>query len=77
MTLNEFINKFEEEIVMVEEGTVTLETVLDELVDWDSMARVALNATLDAEFGFVIPAEELKKIQTFKDIVNYIKGKLE
>ncbi|MNC37396.1 hypothetical protein D3C75_859570 [compost metagenome] len=76
MKLQEFINQFEESVLDVSEGTIQLETVLDEIEEWDSMARVALNAVLDTNFGITFSSEELKKIVTFSDIISKLEGKL-
>ncbi|EBK2060135.1 acyl carrier protein [Salmonella enterica subsp. enterica] len=77
MTINEFIREFEESVLDVEPGTIQEETVLTTVEEWDSMARVALNAVLDTHFGFTLNSDELKDLVTFSDIVNKLDGKLE
>ncbi|GIP47416.1 hypothetical protein D3C76_1058090 [compost metagenome] len=77
MTINEFINEFEESVLDVPQGTIQLETVLADVEEWDSMARVALNAVLDTHFGCTLNSEELKSIVTFSDIVAKLDSKFE
>lgn len=76
MNLHEFTKEMEDTVLDVPNGTIELETVLSEIEEWDSMARVALNAVLDTNFGFTLNSEELKKIVTFSDIVSKLEGKL-
>lgn len=68
----EFLKIFAEDIVMVEPKDVTLNTVLDELEDWDSLAIISLNAALDEHFGFTLNQEEIKNIETVSDILTFI-----
>ncbi|MOA65495.1 hypothetical protein D3C78_1919040 [compost metagenome] len=77
MKLQDFIEEMENSVLDVPEGTIQLDTVLAEIEEWDSMARVALNAVLDTNFGFTLNSTELKSIITFSDIVAKLDGKLE
>ncbi|MEK5025624.1 acyl carrier protein [Paenibacillus sp. FSL M7-1046] len=77
MKLQEFIEEVENAVLDVPAGTIELDTVLKEIEEWDSMARVALNAVLDTNFDFTLNSEELKNIVTFSDIVSKLEGKLE
>ncbi|MDR4889984.1 acyl carrier protein [Fredinandcohnia sp. QZ13] len=72
MDRQEFLKIFAEDIVMVEPKDVTLNTVLDELEDWDSLAIISLNAALDEHFGFTLNQEEIKNIETVSDILTFI-----
>ncbi|GGF87785.1 hypothetical protein GCM10010912_36300 [Paenibacillus albidus] len=58
-------------------GTIELDTVLEDIEEWDSMVRVALNAVLDTNLDFTLNTEELQNIVTFSDIVAKLEGKLE
>lgn len=61
-----------EEAVDTDEGTLTPETVLDEVEGWDSIAALSLIAMLDDEFGRTITGKELKALETVADILAYM-----
>lgn len=75
MTKEQFRELFADDIVMVDVEEINLSTVLEELEDWDSMAIVALNATLDEHYGFTLNEMELKELTTYSDILNFIDAK--
>lgn len=77
MKLQEFIEEMENTVLDVPAGTIKLDTVLNDIEEWDSMARVALNAVLDTHFDFTLNYEVLQNIVTFSDIVEKLEGKLE
>jgi acyl carrier protein len=74
MDKQQFISKFEEEVVMVEPGSLSLDTKLDSIDEWDSVAMVALVALLDESYGVHLKANALKEMTTIADIVNYIEA---
>ena len=51
---------------------VTLEATLTEDLGADSLDAVELNMALEEAFGAEIPDEQLEKMKTVKDIVDYI-----
>lgn len=75
MNTQEFTELFAEDIVMVDADDVTGTTVLDDLEDWDSMAIISLNATLDEQYGFTLNEDDIKSLHTFNDILNLIESK--
>lgn len=75
MTLHEFIAAFEE-IVMVQSGTVNLETQLDTLDDWDSLSRASLLTTCEEELDLKIDESILRKVTFFSEIVDLVDEKL-
>jgi len=54
------------------EGGITGETSLQGDLELDSLDIMDLLLVLEEEFDLQIPDEELSKIQTVSDIVNYI-----
>lgn len=48
------------------------DTVLAELDNWDSMARLQLIAALDEECGKELPAEQVKAFRTVGDILDFM-----
>lgn len=61
-----------EEALDVEEGTLTPETPLDDVEEWDSIAMLSLIAMLDDEFGKTISGKELKALKTVADILAHM-----
>lgn len=76
MKLQDFISEFEE-ILMVESGTISMDTQLNEIQEWDSLTKIALDLLLEEKFNIKIEIKTLDEFETFADIVNVIKNQLE
>ncbi|WP_171056398.1 phosphopantetheine-binding protein [Paenibacillus sinopodophylli] len=76
MNLHNFIKEFED-IVMVDHGTVNLETNLDDLDDWDSLSMASLLATFEEKFDLKLDNDSLRELKTFAEIVELVKGRLQ
>lgn len=61
-----------EEAMDVEEGSLTAETALDDVEEWDSITMLSLIAMLDDEFGKTISGKELKALKSVADILAYM-----
>ncbi|CAM3335139.1 MULTISPECIES: acyl carrier protein [Saccharibacillus] len=70
-----FISEFEE-IVMVESGTVNESTELNDLEDWDSLTKVALEAFIEDKFGIKLDGKALNEFKTFGDVLKVVEGRL-
>lgn len=57
----------------VEEDSITLESNFSEDLDADSLDLFELVMSLEEEYGVEIPSEDLEKMATVGDIVNYLK----
>ena len=62
-----------EEMMELEEGSLTEETLLDDVDEWDSVAAISYIALLDEEFGISISAKEIKSFKTVADAISYMK----
>lgn len=69
MTIKERLNCLEE-LLDIEENTLSEDTILDELGEWDSMAAIALIAMFDEEFDKTITTSDVKGFKTVKDIMD-------
>lgn len=69
MTVKEKLNSLEE-LLEVEKDTLSEDTRLDQMGQWDSMSVIALIAMLDDCFEKVITPAEVKKFETIKDIMD-------
>lgn len=56
----------------LEVGDLQPETVLADMENWDSMARLQLIAALDEECGKELPAEQVKAFRTVGDILAFM-----
>ncbi len=61
-----------EEALDTEEGTLTPETNLDDLAEWDSIAALSLIAMMDENFGKTLPGKEIKELVTVGDILAHM-----
>ncbi len=68
MTIEEKIALLEETMEL-DEGTLKLDDNLSDYLEWDSIARLALIATLDSEFGKFVKGEVVKKLVTVEDAI--------
>ncbi len=61
-----------EEVWEMDEGTLTEETVLENLDEYDSMGKLSLIVLCDDEFGKKLPGDVIKGLQTVKDILDFM-----
>lgn len=66
MTREEFLAEMQE--VLQTDDTLTAETVLDDLVEWDSLSMMATMAFLDKNFGVKVGLKDFKEMSTIGDI---------
>lgn len=68
MTNKEKLNLLEE-LLDIEKDTLSEDTKLNSLSEWDSMAAIVVIAMLDSDFGRTITADEVKGFVTVNDIL--------
>jgi acyl carrier protein len=56
-----------EEMMELDEGILTLETELDDLEEWDSIAVISFIAMIDDEFNKTIKGSQIKEFKTVSD----------
>lgn len=61
-----------EDLMDLDEGQLTINTILVELEEWDSLTKLSLMATIKKEYGKSITVDELKSFKTVKDICDYL-----
>lgn len=67
MTREEFLTQMQD--VLQTEDTLTAETVLSDLAEWDSLSMMATMAFFDKNFGVKIGLREFKEIETMADLI--------
>lgn len=58
-----------EEILKVSEGTITENTTMDDVEEWDSLAHVMIIGELETRFGIEIPLDEAVEITSVKELL--------
>lgn len=61
-----------EEALDTAEGALTVETVLEDLDEWDSISALSLIVMLDEHFNKTITGAEIKALKTIGDIISYM-----
>lgn len=61
-----------EEMLDVDAGTLTPETKLEALTEWDSMAKLSLIVLMDEEFDKPLTSAEIKAFETIGDILAFM-----
>ena len=67
MTKDEFLEKMQD--VLQTDETLTAETVLGNLVEWDSLAIMATMAFLDKNFGIKVGIRDFIGMNTMADLM--------
>lgn len=62
-----------EETLDLEEGTLTADTVLANLDEYDSMAKLSLIVLMDDEFGVKVTGDMIKGFKTVGDILEMMR----
>ena len=70
MERTEFLEKMQD--VLQIDNELTLDTVLESLDEWDSLAMMATVAFLDANFGIKTTFEDFKSMKTVEDIAKKV-----
>lgn len=71
MTLQEKI-EFIEEIMDVDEGSLTEDTILEEVEEWDSLSTLTLTVKIKQDYDINLTTETIKGFVTVGDICTYI-----
>jgi acyl carrier protein len=69
MTIKEKLGILEE-LLDIEKDTLTEQTELDQISEWDSIAVISAIAMFDSIFDKEIKPEEVKACKTIKDITD-------
>ena len=61
-----------QDIMDVEVGVLTEDTILADVEEWDSLATLSLLAEMRKRFGIQLTTAEIKKFETVSDILQII-----
>ena len=71
MTLQEKI-QFIEDVMDVDEGTLTTDTILEDVEEWDSLSILVLTMEMKKRYNIIITTDMIKALKTVDDICQYI-----
>lgn len=71
MTLQEKI-QFIEDVMEVDEGTLTTDTILEDVEEWDSLSILVLTMKMKKRYNIIITTDMIKALKTVDDICQYI-----
>jgi len=63
-----------EEMLDLDEGVLEPEMVLEEVVGWDSIAKLSLIVLFEDEFSKVLTEKEIRGLVTVRDILDRMEG---
>lgn len=72
MTVEEKIAMLEE-LMDVDEGSLKIDSVLEDVEEWDSLSKLSLIAEAKQKFGLMLKSETIRGFVTVKDICDYLK----
>ncbi len=72
---DQFFEKLRE-ILEAEDKEISLDDKFRDYEEWDSLANLSLIATIDDEYGVVIPNDEFKKIETVGALIQAIETRM-
>lgn len=61
-----------EEIMELDENTLTRDTVLADIDEWDSITKLSLMASVKKQFSKVLSVTEIRGFVTVGDICDYL-----
>ncbi len=71
MKKQEFVEKLEE-LMELDEGTLSIDSDLTDIEEYDSMALLSIIAFADKNFGKKLTADQLVKVTTVESLINTI-----
>ena len=67
--MKEKIIKLIEEVLKVPAGTITEDTMIEDVEQWDSLAHVMIIGQLEEELGVSIPLEEAIELKGMREVL--------
>lgn len=77
MEISEFIKHFENAIEGLEPGSISPETVLSDLPQWDSLALLTTLAMIDSEYEVQLSGAEIQQCRLVGDLITCVADKLQ
>jgi acyl carrier protein len=75
MNVDEFLTIFREAVDLDKSFQLNLETTLENVPGWDSLAMVSMLATLDLRFNIITSAQKIRYCRTLGDLFGLVESK--
>ena len=71
MTIKEKVALLEE-MLELDEGTLHVDTDLDDIEEWDSMTKLSLIILMDEKFNKKLSGQQIKNFTKVQDIIDFM-----
>ena len=61
-----------EEIMELQEGVLTPDSVLSDYPEWDSISILSFVATVEEQTGKIITTDDIKSVKTVRDALRFL-----
>lgn len=69
MELQKKVTGLIEELLKLPEGTITLDTMIEDIEEWDSLAHVMIIGELEERLGITIPLEDAIELTGVRELL--------
>lgn len=69
MELQKKVTGLIEELLKLPEGTITLDTMIEDIEEWDSLAHVMIIGELEERLGISIPLEDAIELTGVRELL--------
>lgn len=76
MTIEQFIEDFENAVEDVEPGSLSADTAFKSLRSWDSLAVLTVTDTIDIDYGVLLRKPDFESAITLSDLFNLVQQKM-
>ncbi len=74
MTLDEFVEKFADELSETPAESVYATTKYKELSEWGSLVALSILSMIDEEYDQMLTGATLRKFETIEELYNYVES---
>ena len=60
------------EMMELDEGTISADTMLTDIKEWDSMAMLSFIVLMDEEFSKKLSGKQIKEFKTIQDLLDFM-----
>lgn len=61
-----------EEMMELEEGMISADSVLEDIEEWNSMAKLSFIVLMDEEFSKKLTGKQIKEFKTIQDLLDFM-----
>ena len=72
MDINEFIEKFAEQLDETDPAEIKADTVFKELDEWSSMTVLSVIAMVDDEYDVQLKGNDIRAVETIQDLFDKV-----